>query len=158
MKGTRSKFTPSIAEFAADLDELCECIKRNEQETVRINFALGDMLNDLVDTSGMSAKEVSFLLERRSGIHHSIFDNYGRIARRLSPSQRPSQVPWGVIKYLFVDYNPRSFGVTEDVYRTAAIKALKEVERRNLKLADLKSSENSWTTLAEQIIHSYIKK
>jgi hypothetical protein len=158
VKAKPSKAPSPMANYATELDELCECIKRNEQETVRVNFALGDMLNNLVDTSGLTARKASLLLEKASGIHHSLFDNYGRIARRLSPLQRPADVPWGVIKYLFVDCNPRSFGVTENVFKKAAIRALKEVERKNLKLTDLKFSEDGWTTTAQRIIHSYIKK
>ena len=145
------------AEIIVGLDELCDRIKCNEQETVQINFALGDLLNSLIDASEMSAVDASMIMEERSGIHHSLFQNYGRIARRLSAEYRPANVPWGVIKYLFVDINPRRFNVSEREFCRAAVMALREVEKKDLKLIDLKYGEDD-STLGESIIRKHVKK
>ncbi|MCB1132807.1 MAG: hypothetical protein KDN05_16915 [Verrucomicrobiae bacterium] len=142
--------------ISESLKSLIGRISLHEQETVAINFALGDLLNSYVDCSAESATGASLKLDRDSGINYALFLNYARIARRIPEADRPKKVPWGAIKYIVSDLNPRRFRVNEERFVRAAVEALKEIERRDLKLVDLKVvSEGEWT-IGEQILREFL--
>jgi hypothetical protein len=152
MRDTNPMQPPTIKQL---LKKLFSDIMSHEQETSRLNFEMGDLLNSHAAETGLTAKEVAFDFERESGIGWKRFDTNGRIARRIPLHHRTRNVPWGVIQHIIVEMNPRNFNISEPVFCDAAIGALKEVERENLKLVDLKKIDGN-STVGEQLVRRYI--
>ena len=132
-------------EGRAQIDKICADLIAHEQETVKLNFRLGDLLNQMVAARGGTIISSSKYLEGRSGVGRVKLETNARVARRLPSQHRPDKVPWGVIQYLFSEINPLRLQATEQDFCDAAIKALKKLAEQNIKLVDLKVESGGYS-------------
>jgi hypothetical protein len=144
------------AESSLQLDKICSEMEKHEQETVKLNFQIGDLLNQTVDDSGLNAAEVCSIFESKSGISSGRIQTNARIARRTPLADRPKNVPWGVIKYLMADISPLSLKTSESEACDASLKALKKVASSNLKLKDLNTMNGEYS-VGEIMVRGFLK-
>lgn len=136
------------------INQIVESASENQSRIVSLNFAMGDLLNQTVKDLGLKANEVGDIFEAESGLSSDVYQTNARIARRMPLHNRPKNLPWGIIKYVMADISPRRLNVSIQEFCDAAVKALNEIEERDLKLIDLKEKDGDYE-VGEALIRKY---
>ncbi|MDP3850741.1 MAG: hypothetical protein Q8Q59_09575 [Luteolibacter sp.] len=156
--------THSLTDSAKnELNSILAEISEHEKQCVRFNFRIGDLLNETAIQIGASAAEASRILEAHSEINRSMFQGYGRIAKRIPKFERPNNVSWSVIKYLVADVNPKRLAqlgqkISKSKFSAAAIKALKYADSNELSWAELGKKDDEGVSVGEKLIIRFSKK